>query len=88
VLNSVVKISMMFAKYFEYSPLYLVAVFSWTRCRSSGCTLAQHGEYDWTVHVRQRCGLMSNYFDHLESKNVCFLSTDEDIDLQYRQNIL
>jgi len=23
-----------------------------------GCTLAHHGEYDWTV-------LMSNYFDHL-----------------------
>jgi len=22
-------------------------------------------EYDWTVHLRQRCGLMSNYFDHL-----------------------
>jgi len=23
------------------------------------------GEYDWTVHVWRRCGLMSNYFDHL-----------------------
>jgi len=22
-----------------------------------GCTLAQPGEDDWTVHVRQRCGL-------------------------------
>jgi len=22
-------------------------------------------QYDWTVHVRRRCGLMSNYFDHL-----------------------
>ena len=22
-------------------------------------------EYDWTVHVWRRCGLMSNYFDHL-----------------------
>ena len=30
-----------------------------------GCTLAPTGEYDWTVHVRQRCCLMSNYFDHL-----------------------
>jgi len=29
------------------------------------CTLAPPGEYDWTVHVRWRCGLMSNYFDHL-----------------------
>jgi len=29
------------------------------------CTLAPPGEYDWTVHVRRRCGLMSNYFDHL-----------------------
>jgi len=30
-----------------------------------GCTLAPPGEYDWTVHVRRRFGLMSNYFDHL-----------------------
>ena len=25
----------------------------------------QHGKYHWTVHVRRRCGLLSNYFDHL-----------------------
>ena len=30
-----------------------------------GCTLAPPGEYDWTVHVRWWCSLMSNYFDHL-----------------------
>ena len=30
-----------------------------------GCTLAPPEEYDCTVHVRRRCGLMSNYFDHL-----------------------
>ena len=30
-----------------------------------GCTLAPPEEYDWTIHVRRRCGLMSNYFDHL-----------------------
>jgi len=30
-----------------------------------GCTLAQPNEYDWTLHVRWRCGLMSNYFYHL-----------------------
>jgi len=30
-------------------------------------TLAPPGEYDWTVHLQRRCGLMSNYFDH------CFL---------------
>jgi len=29
-----------------------------------GCTLAPPGKYDWTV-VRRRCGLRSNYFDHL-----------------------
>jgi len=29
------------------------------------CTLAPPEEYDWTVHVRRWCGLMSNYFDHL-----------------------
>jgi len=28
-------------------------------------TLAPPGEYDWTVHVQRRCGLMSNYFDHV-----------------------
>jgi len=30
-------------------------------CIRWGCTLAPSGEYDWTVHVRWRCGLMSNY---------------------------
>jgi len=30
-------------------------------------TLAPPGEYDWIVHLRRRCGLMSNYFDHLLS---------------------
>jgi len=35
VLNSVVKISMMFAKYFEYYIIILRGgVFSWTRCSS------------------------------------------------------
>jgi len=29
-----------------------------------GCTLAPPGEYD-SVYVRRRCGLMSNYYDHL-----------------------
>jgi len=32
VLNSVIKISMMFAKYFEYYTIILRGVFSWTRC--------------------------------------------------------
>jgi len=27
------------------------------------------GEYDWTVRLQQRCGLMSNYFDHLLSSS-------------------
>ena len=30
-----------------------------------GCTLAPPDEYDWTIRVWQRCGLMSNYFDQL-----------------------
>jgi len=30
-----------------------------------GCTLAPPGKYDCTDCVRCRCGLMSNYFDHL-----------------------
>jgi len=37
-----------------------ISVFPYT-----GCTLAPPGEYEWTVHVQRRCGLMSNYFDHL-----------------------
>jgi len=28
-------------------------------------TLAPPGEYEWTVHLWQRCGLVSDYFDHL-----------------------
>jgi len=28
-------------------------------------TLAPSGEYNWTIRLQQRCGLMSNYFDHL-----------------------
>ena len=37
-------------------------------------SLAPPGEYDWAAHLRQRCGLMSNYFDHLLSLLLC-LST-------------
>ena len=32
VLNSVVKISLLFAQYFEYYAIILGAVFSWIRC--------------------------------------------------------
>jgi len=28
-------------------------------------TFAPPGEYSWSIHVRQRCGLLSNYFDPL-----------------------
>ena len=42
----------------------------WWECRSR-CMLAQAGEYDWTVHVLRRCGLLSNYFDHLVIYLVC-----------------
>ena len=37
-----------------------------------GYTLAPPGEYDWAVHVRRRCGLMSNYFDHLFSFDTAY----------------
>jgi len=33
-------------------------------------TLAPRGEYDLTICMRRRCGLMSNYFDNLFSKAV------------------
>ena len=29
-----------------------------------GCTLTPPCAYEWTVRMRRRCGLMSNYFDH------------------------
>ena len=32
-----------------------------------GGALVSHGRYNWTIHVQRRCGLMSNYFDHLLS---------------------
>jgi len=32
-----------------------------------GCTFAQPGEYDRSVHVQRRCGLISNFFDNLFS---------------------
>ena len=38
------------------------------------CTLAPPGEYHWTVRVRQRCDLLSNYFDHLLFLKVIMLS--------------
>jgi len=28
-------------------------------------TWARPGEYDWTIRLWRRCGIMSNYFDHL-----------------------
>jgi len=28
-------------------------------------TWEAHSEYDWTVRLRRRCSLVSNYFDHL-----------------------
>ena len=34
-------------------------------CPYGGGLLAPPAEYDWTIHLRRRCGLMSNYFDHL-----------------------
>jgi len=35
------------------------------QCAINEGTLAPPGEYDWTVRLRRRCGLTSNYFDHL-----------------------
>ena len=37
------------------------------QCAPHVGTLVPPGEYDWTVRLRQWCGLMSNYFDHLFS---------------------
>ena len=35
----------------------------WMRC--TNCTLQPPGEYNQTIHVWWRCGLISNYFNHL-----------------------
>jgi len=32
-------------------------------------TLVQPGEYDWTIHLRWQCSLVSYYFDHLLNIN-------------------
>jgi len=37
----------------------------WRQWALMGGTLAPPDECDWTVRLRRRCGLMSNYFDHL-----------------------
>jgi len=37
----------------------------WRQCAHIEDTFAPPGEYDWTVRLRRRCDLMSNYFDHL-----------------------
>jgi len=34
--------------------------------------VAPSGEYQWTVCVRRRCGLLSNYFDHLLLLLLCY----------------
>jgi len=44
-------------------------MWSWVGCKQThvrrGCTFAQSGQYNWTVHVRRRCDFLSNYFDYL-----------------------
>jgi len=52
-------------------PQFNMSFGMWTRvgpkeaCIRLECTLAQPGEYNSTVHFRRRCGLMTNYFDHI-----------------------
>jgi len=50
-------------------------------------TLAQPGEYHWTVHVRRRCGLMSNYFDQLLLLAILLVYNDSDYHGNVRQRI-
>ena len=38
-----------------------------------GCTLAPPVEYHYTIRVQRRCGLLSDYFDHL--LNFCISKT-------------
>jgi len=55
---------------------------------SMGCTLAPPVDYDWTVHVRRRCDLMSNYFDHLllqQYRSILSYTTDKTKNSEIRQ---
>jgi len=45
----------------QLSDIAMATIFGFLYMRR---TLAPPGEYDWTVGMRRRCGLMSNYFDH------------------------
>jgi len=58
-------------KYRDFPPWAVQKRLNRSICRL-GCglgwamgTLAPTGEYNWTVRLRRRYGLMSNYFDHL-----------------------
>jgi len=37
----------------------------WCQCAHMEGHIVPPGKYDWTIHLRWRCSLMSNYFDHL-----------------------
>ena len=64
-------------------------------CVRWGCTLVQPGEYDWTVRVHRRCGLMSNVFYHLfiimPNKIACIHAYTDNVDksvLTYNAHIV
>jgi len=75
VLNSVVKISMMFAKYFEYYTIILrEAVFSWTRCITI-CNLGEGINYkdaspnDWSQVKWDACLFTPFWQQHCKMAN-------------------
>jgi len=41
----------------ELTEIYGLGYGAKETCFTCGCTLAPPGEYDWTAHVRRRCGL-------------------------------
>ena len=56
--------SILFARWRHCAQVQLYSS-SGTNVPSWEGTLAPRGECDWTVRLRQRCGLMSNHFYHL-----------------------
>jgi len=55
-----------YSKQFSRGQHQYGAVLNWCWLRVlDRCTWTLPCEYDWTVCVQRRCGLMSNYFDHL-----------------------
>ena len=53
--------------------------------RLTGCTLAPHGEYHYTISALRRCVPFSNYFHHLPVKALYFINASDRVLMDRRQ---